>query len=272
MSFASTYFLYDNEQNIDYGVYLVHLETGFYPSPASGSKNIISEKNPFRDTPYFYRTELDLMKFSITLAPLDGTWIETTKFNLFKWLGNRTYKAFQSSDDLSKMCYCICTNPKEIYSVGINGQFYLTLEFVASSPYWFSMPEISTYDLSDIGSTPTTITMENRSNVPNVYGEYCYYPEVWVDLKSTCTGFSFTNLSNGGLQHGFSGLTALESLYINNDKKQIISSISETTYRLNKMLYSYQWFKLIYGVNQIQVTLNSGGIVIQTRMQYPLYL
>jgi hypothetical protein len=148
-------------------------------------------------------------------------------------------------------------------------------EFEATTNYWLSPVEIATYDLSDIGATPTIITMENRSNVEDAKtGEFIYYPELQVQLVGNVTGFSFYNQSDGNRAFGFSGLTKGETIYVNNQKQQIISDISETTYRLSKMLYSKSFFYLVYGVNQINVvcTGGTGGIVVQSKMQFPLYM
>jgi phage-related protein len=267
MSYSSLYFIYDNEQNIDYGVYIVHLESGFYPTPVGGSKNIISDKIAYRDLSYHYRTELEPLKFSITLAPLDDTWTETTKFNLFKWLGNRTYKSFQTCDDLSKMCYCICTNPQEISSVGTDGQFYLTLEFEASSPYWFSMPEYSTFDCTAATPTvPITIEIWNKSNVlhPKL-NDYYYEPELWIDFGTAITGLTISNTSDGNRQTILTGCVAADSIYLNNSLKQI--EATTTTSLLAK--FNKNWLRLSYGKNLL--TINK-ACILQFKCQFPLYI
>jgi phage-related protein len=271
---VSQYFIFDNINSIDMGLHIIRLDGGMIPTPVSGGKSIKKEKSSLRDVAYRYGTELEEMTFTITFSPLEGEWTDDFRFRIFKWLNSRNPKSFQTCDSLAKMCYVTCINPQEIFISG-NNQGYVVCEFEATTGYWLSSIEIATYDLSDIGTTPTIITMENKSNVEDAKsGEFIYYPELEIQLVGNVTGFSFYNESNGNKAFGFSGLTKGETIYINNQKQQIVSDISETTYRLNKMLYSKSFFYLVYGVNQIKVicTGGTGGIIIQSKMQFPLYM
>jgi phage-related protein len=274
---TSQYFIFDNINSIDMGLHIVRLDGGFFGTPISGGKSIISEKIPQNDVPYRYRVDLDVMKFSITFSPLDGIWTDEFKFQIFKWLNSRNPKSFQTCDSLKKMCYVTCVNPQEVFTAGLE-MGYITMDFEATTPYWLSPIEIATYDLSDIGTTPTIITMENRSNVEDAKtGEFIYYPEIQVTLVGNTNGFVFYNLSNANSPFGFSELTKGETIYVNNQRKQIISNISPTTYRLSNMLFDKRWFSLIYGLNRISVVCTGGsnntdGIVITTKCQFPIYM
>jgi phage-related protein len=271
---VSQYFIFDNINSIDMGLHVVRLDGGMIPTPVSGGRSIVKEKTPFRDVPYRYRTDLDVMTFTVTFSPLEGEWTDEFRFKIFKWLNSRNPKSFQTCDSLAKMCYVTCVNPQEVFVAG-NNQGYVTMSFEATTNYWLSPIEIATYDLSDIGTTPTIITMENRSNVEDARtGEFIYYPELEIQLVGNVTGFTLYNQSDGNRAFGFSGLTVGETIFINNQNKQIISDISETTYRLDKMLYSKNFFYLVYGENRINVvcTGGTGGVVIQSKMQFPLYM
>jgi phage-related protein len=271
---VSKYFIFDNINSIDMGLYIVRLDTGMVATSVSGGKSIIKEKTPFRDIPYRYRTELEVMTFTITFSPLEGEWTDDYRFKIFKWLNSRNPKSFQTCDSLAKMCYVTCVNPQEVFVAG-NNQGYVTMSFEATTNYWLSPIEIATYDLSDIGTTPTIITMENKSNVEDAKtGEFIYYPELQVQLVGNVTGFTLYNQSDGNRPFGFSGLTKGETVYINNQNKQIISSLGETTYRLSKMLYNKNFFYLVFGENRINVvcTGGTGGILLQSKCQFPIYM
>lgn len=271
---VSEYFIFDNINSIDMGLYIVRLDGGMISTPISGSKSIRKEKTTLRDIPYRYGTNLEVMTFSITFSPLEGLWTDDYKFKIFKWLNSRNPKSFQTCDSLAKMCYCTCVNAQEVFTTGM-GQGYITMEFEATTGYWLSPVEVAIYDLSDIGSIPTIITMENRSNVEDAKsGEFIYYPELEISLVGNVTGFSMYNQSIGNRGFGFSGLTVGETIYVNNQNKQIISSLDETTYRLSKMLFNKNFFYLVYGENRISINCSggTGGIILQSRSQYPIYM
>jgi tRNA A37 threonylcarbamoyltransferase TsaD len=85
-----------------------------------------------------------------------------------------------------------------------------------------------------------------------------------IELKNTNTAISLVNLSNDNYTFSFSGLTIGEVLTINNQKKRIESD--KSTNRFDK--FNKNWFKLIRGVNNIQVT---GKCIIKFNMQFPIF-
>lgn len=267
MSFHEMNFSFDNRDSTEFPIYIVHMESGMVNSEISGSRSLVYDKISYKDSIYFYGTTTDTMKFSITITPLERYWTEQLKFDLFKWLGGRTPKAFRTCDFLGKMCYCICTNAFVLTtnSTKEGHQGYIDLEFEATTPYWLTEPEISTFDLSTITSH-TTIILQNKSNVMNPkYNDYIFEPEMWIDLKDNNTGISIVNISDGGRTFSFTGLSELEQLYINNDKKQIISSTNN--FRFSK--FNKNWFRLTYGENQLLV---SGKCMLQFKCQFPVYI
>ncbi|MDD4387579.1 MAG: hypothetical protein PHD15_07525, partial [Clostridia bacterium] len=94
-----------------------------------------------------------------------------------------------------------------------------------------------------------------------------YYPEIEFELKDTNTDFKLQNITVGGEILEFQGLQQNEIVYVNNENKQILSNISGS-YPITKCV-SKQWLRLVYGINNIQIT---GKCILRTRMQFPLYI
>ncbi|MDD4779015.1 MAG: phage tail family protein [Tissierellia bacterium] len=274
MSFTSEYFQINGINSSDIGVdgcYLIRTNSEIN-YPIFGGKEIIEEQNPYRDMPYHYYVKKQPIEFDLMFSLLDKEIDENRIYELGLIFAQDKYVEFRSCDFMGKIFYVLCTSMNLITYGSKKG--WLQCHLRNSAPYAFSEIMINTFDLSDISTTPTLITMENKSNVTNQHGEYKYYPELEILLVGNVTGFSFYNLSDGNRGFGFSGLTKGETIYINNQKQQIISDIGETTYRLSKMLFSKNFFYLIYGENRISINCSggTGGIILQSKCQFPIYM
>jgi len=86
-------------------------------------------------------------------------------------------------------------------------------------------------------------------------------------MKSTATAITLNNQSDGNRAFGFTSLTQLESLEIDNDKKKITSSLGNN--RVGNMLTGHPWFRLVFGKNIISVNAPS---IIQIQSQYGIYI
>jgi len=266
LSFHELNFEFDNRKSTEFPMYIVHIDSGMVSSEISGSRQMIYNKSPYNDNIFYYRTDTETMKFSITVSPLEGIWTEELRFELFRWLYSRQPKAFRSCDFIGKLCYCVCTNALELVNNG-NKQGYLNLEFEATSSYWLSDIEISTFDFSDL-TIPQTFEIFCKSNVYHpIYNEIVYFPKLLIDMKGTATAITLNNQSDGNRAFGFTSLTQLESLEIDNDRKKIISSLGNN--RIGNMLTGHPWFRLVFGKNTISVNAPS---IIQIQSQYGIYI
>jgi phage-related protein len=262
-----TTFIIDGVNSSDIGVSgisIIRLDGGLVNTPFIGGREIVEDRIPYRDIPTFYKTTKNPIEFTLKFSLLDDEFTEEHRFQIAKLFGGDTYKSFQSTDYLGRIFYVICTNQADLYLTGKRGYFELNLR--TSAPYSFSIPEVSTFDLSDIIS-PTTIMLENRSNVMHSkLKEYYYEPEVWIDLKSTSTGVRLTNTSDSNRIFEFTGLNLLEEIYVNNSLKQIQSNTGLN--RLSK-LTNHNFLRLAYGQNLITV---NNKCVIQVKSEFPLYI
>jgi len=260
--------IYFNGQNSFeiHGIKLISLDSGFVESPAGGSKNIISEKSSYRDIPFYYRTELNVMQFKIVISPIEKVWTPTLRQNVFEWISTRTPKEFRTNDDYGKLCYCICTNELIVMQNAI-GQGYVELEFTATTPYWLSEKITQTENCTTASvEVPIVFEIFNYSNVlHSKFMNDCYYfPKMTIDLYGSNTGINLINTSDGNRAFTFTELSVGESLYIDNDLYQIISSTDSP--RIND--FNKNWFRLVRGNNIIQCTT---PCTIQYTCQYPIY-
>ena len=90
---------------------------------------------------------------------------------------------------------------------------------------------------------PHDFTLENKSNI-----EKYVYPEIQIEFLEN-TSIILTNLSDGGKQFTFNNIPQNTVLDIDNGKHSIISS--DNKFYLDN--FNKQWFRLVYGINQIKI-------------------
>jgi phage-related protein len=251
----SEHFIFDNINSEDMGLYIVRIESGFVETPYWGGQDILEEKIPKRDTPYFYGVDRQPIEFTIQFSLLDEEFTPQRRKEIARWLLHDNYKSFQTCDDLGKIYYVICTNPTSLFLANTKG--YFEIVFRVNSFSAFTPIYIQDFDLSN--NTTTVIQMSNLSNIVRKY-----YPKIEVELVGDATGFSLKNLSNNGLITSFSNLELQEVISVVNKNKWIISSVP-SVYRFNN--FNKQWFYLVEGVNNIEI---SGKILLQTKSQFPI--
>jgi len=248
-------FMFDGISSQDMGLFIINIDSP-KPDPFIPAQNIIEEKRSKNHIPFFIGVEKQPLEFEITCSLLEGAFTPEKRMELSKWLCKEYYCDYISEDNPNLIYEVIMTNQADLTTFS-NLQGYFTIQFRASSPWGYSPTYLETFDLSEI-TVPTTITINNLSNCVKYL-----YPEIEFTLSDTNTGISLSNLSNGGETFTFTNLTVNEKVYINNDRKQIISDLG--LYRLGN--FNRKWFRLIYGVNQIQVT---GKCSLSFRYRFPL--
>jgi len=249
-------FIFNGINSQAMGLYVVHMDSGEVSNPFMSAQEIKEEECYNSHIPAFFGVKKKPLEFEITCSLLDEEFTLAKKMELGRWLCKETYCDFISEDNPEIIYSVIMTNQADFMSVE-SFKGYFKLQFRANAPWGYSPSYLNTFDLSTI-TVPTTITVTSYCNVL-----LNYYPEIEFTLASTNTGLSLKNLSNGGLTSTFTGLTQLETIYINNEKKQIISDLS--LYRLSK--FNKIWLKLVYGVNRIEVT---GKCTLSFRCKFPL--
>jgi len=258
--FANQDFIFAGEKSRDYGVSIVRTDSGLFGVPLTGSRNISEEYLPYVDIPHFYKTNVQPFEFTLMLSLLDEEWTSDQIEKITRWLMRRGYQDFQTTDNMAKVYKIIAKSEVQLMTSG-DYKGYTSITF-QSLPYSFSPVQISTFDCTS--STPATIEITNKSNIFDIYNTNYYEPEIWVDLSGISRSITLINHSDGGRAFSITGLSDSESLYINNKKKYIVSSTGNERIA---GLYNYQWFRMVYGVNRIEVT---EGCTLQLKCQFPM--
>lgn len=126
---------------------------------------------------------------------------------------------------------------------------------------------LAVYETTDGVTKGVTVAVDsvdknviNFTNMPST-------TQVIVDYSYT--KLILTNLTDGGKQFIFTDLQSGEIIYVDNRRKQIMSSLKEY-YNMNIYRYANfnkNWLRLVEGINQIEV---EGTCKIQTKMQFPM--
>ena len=252
----SLYFIFDNIQSSDMGIYNVKVDTGFANNPYIGNRDINEKILPNKNTPYFFGTTKDCIEFTITISPLEKKWDNKLRYDVARWLIKDEYKPLQFADDLTKIYYAICVGSEGLMTDHNYGG-YVTLTFRTNSYHAWTTTYNQLLDLS--GSDVNNIILENKSNVVDFY-----YPEIEFELKDTNKNITLKNLSDTNREFKFTNLLENEKVYVNNERKEIISDIP-SVYRLGN--FNKNWLRLRYGQNNIEVT---GKCILKVRSQFPI--
>lgn len=249
-------FYFDGESSEDYGVYMVR-ESSVINIPYIPNKNI-RENFPQRSkTPVFYDIQYQQYTFNIRISTLTNNLTDEKLNELATWLFKSEYKEFYSTDNTEKRFYVIANSSVDcLRTVAYDG--YFDIEFKSFYPYALTSQSTPTYDVTT-GATPTSIAITNSSNV------YQYYsPEIEITVGSGTNEISIVNTSDSDRTTTLSGLTEGEVIYIDNEKKRIISDTQ--TYPFSN--FNKVWLRLIQGSNDIEVT---GNCTLLFRMQFPIF-
>jgi len=142
------------------GVSIVRQNGGFFSVPYVSSKDILEDYPPRALNPYFFRTKLQPLTFTLTFS------CETDDINIAKlnaistWLCQSTYKPFISEDNPNKVYYIMATNQIDFMTNGVE-QGYFEIEFRCQHPYALTLAATpsyeSIYDYDDPSETQFTI-------------------------------------------------------------------------------------------------------------------
>lgn len=255
MSFINTDFTYNGIHSSTYGVSIVKTSGGLIGTPMAGGKNISEEYIGYRDKPFFYKTDMQPMQFSITFSIVDvDSWDMSTRKSVFEWLYSpRIYADFKSDDDYddveevyNKLYKIIFTSPLEFNTSDLtNGYFTLTAQ---SFPFAFT--EVVTQN-ETISSSPTVVNINNPTNVRLYDNNFYYYPKLYIDLTGASTSIRIVNTSDSNREFELTNLELLEELYVDNELK-VINTDEPNTNRIND-LTNKQWFRLVQGDNILNV-------------------
>lgn len=252
-------FIYDNIESKDMGLALVKVNDDNM-IPFGTSQSIIETKLKGLDTPLFHGIERSPIQFPLTFAIIDNDikWDYDKRQEIVNWLFQSDYKPFISADNPSIQYFLMAVGESQRWDNGIQ-QGYVTINFRMMSPYCYTIRQYEHYEIEQTG---TIIELVNRSNIK----DYKYYPILEFENNDS-TEISFQNLTDGGRILSFNSLTSGETIYVDNEHGDIISSTGQSRY----LKCNRNWLKLVEGVNRIKVNANNSGKVnLNVEMIFPM--
>lgn len=236
------------------GVMNVSINSGLYEESFFSSRNIIEEKTPYRDIPYFYGIERAVKEFTMTLH-IDNGW-DNEKFREIQfWLAQTTYQPLQFDDDNERIYYCM---PVGDITISHNGtkQGYIVLNMKCDSPFAYSPFYVTeNYDLT-INTNGYNLTLPN-------YGDFICKPQVFIE-KIGNGDISIINTSMEGKEFKFTGLADKENIFVDNEYEEIETDIVGL-YRYDN--FNNQYLELSTGNNYLRIL---GNCRIYFRYRYKL--
>jgi hypothetical protein len=261
--FKACEFQFDGKSSNDFNLKIVK-----FSSRNSGGAELIGipleiEEARIRNNPkpFFYGVQVgDKLKFTIQVAYLpenglvasENLLTQHTAGAISKWLFKKKYAEFKIIDtDYSNIVYnVIFQNPRRI-EVG-NAPYGFEIDVVCDRPYGYRKQSIS-YNVS--GSL--TFNLKNLGYINE---------DIKPEIEFTTSGstMSVRNNTDNNNNFQFTGLTSGETVYVNNEREEIVSSLG-----LNRnQNFNFNWFKIVPDYyNNITIT---GTGTVTFRIEFPM--
>jgi hypothetical protein len=254
--FIATGFSFNGIANTATGINVILVKdgSGFLEDNFGEARNLIEEPLPDISKPIFYGLSKSPLEFEIVICAADDSeWTATSRRTLISWLFLDNYANFISDDDSTLIYKAIGIGQGKFFNNSA-GKGFFKIQFRCDSSHGYLATAVSSF-VSTAGTSTALYT--NLSNVGN------YSPEIEITMGNA-TSFSITNVSNGSAATIFTGLTTGEVVYINNDKMQIISSLTGV-YRYSQ--FNKIWLDLVEGGNTLYL---SGDATLEIRSSFPI--
>jgi predicted phage tail component-like protein len=249
----SIYFSYDGEYSVNYGIYNVSVSNGMYEEQFLSRRSILETRIKGNDKPYFGGIEYEPLVLKLTFA-FENTWDDDLIRKVARWLNQSYYKPLFFSDNIDRIFYCIATDDISLIHNGLK-QGYVTLTMRCDSPYAYSRTILDSW--SDYSAN----TVDGIAHEFNNMGDVNIKPELWIQ-KVGNGDVTIKNLTNGGQIFKFTGLLNGETVYVDNDREYIESSLPNT-YRYDA--FNNEYLDIVVGRNILQIY---GNIKINFRYQF----
>jgi len=256
----STNFHFGGISNVDYGIYLVRTSNNMVSSPYVPAREI-KEDFPFNARqPFHYGVQDQPQTIVLTFSSLENDMDSDKLTSITNWLFSNEYKEFYSDDNTNKIYYLISIGETPLIST-VNNEGYIEVRFRSKFPYALTTASTPTYDSLYDYYQILPVTKFTINNACNVF-EY-FYPVYEITIGATPTEIYLYNWETEQ-EVLFDELQSGEVLYVDNQKKTIISSTSNYKYDS----FNREWFKFIQGDNLIEI----GGVcTIEFSLQYPVF-
>jgi len=250
MSFIAKSFIFNDVPSENYDLRVFNFERGgLGSSVAGGDIEIISKEMYRRPIPYFYGVQQKpVLRFPLTFGSYNAMDATTRGLIQQKLFGQTSYNKLQLVQcDMDNVYFNVfLTNPKNAYIGNLNYAF--SCEVVCDSPWAWGFEKTYTKSYPGGGIASDSFTFYNGS----ANNEYLY-PTLEIELNGVGTGVTIINETDSNRSFAFTGLSAYETLTVDNDRKILTSDTGLR--RLSG--FNLNWFRLLPGYNTISV---SGGI------------
>lgn len=250
-------FHYDGISSKMMGLMNVTMDSGLFEEIFLPSRSIEKEKPKGSIKSYHQNIEYSDIKIPLTFLMPDRYTMEQER-EIKQWLFQPYYKEFYFDLYPDKIFYLMYNGDISIHHNGL-GQGYITLEMESNSGFAYS----PVYN-------PYKITVDNLVDGYKYYfdnqGDFPLLPELWITNKGVNGHDSVKIINNvNGEVFEFTGLTSssIETIYINNEKEEIESSLP-LTYRYDN--FNGNWLKL--APNGTTTLTIIGKCDIEFRFQY----
>lgn len=247
-------FSFNGRNSTEFGIFNVNVGSGMLEEVFTPTRNIKEVKVAGNDKPYHQGIEYEPLEFDLTFA-FKNKFDRDTLRKVARWLSTDYYKPLSFSEHPEKIFYAMFINASDLVHTGAD-QGYIKLSVRCDSPYSYSSYMIDpVIDLSANVAGGTTVYFENL-------GDTICRPEMNI-VKVGNGDISIINLLNNNIEFKFTGLINNEEVYVNNERKQINTSLLNT-YRFNN--FNNNFLELLpYTISQLKVT---GNCKIQFRYQF----
>lgn len=195
------YFSYAGQKSVDYGIINVNLSSGMLEENFVPSRSIVEEKIKGRDQPYFMRTEVEPLQFSVSFA-FEESWDSDKIREVARWLTQHDYYqelTFTTEEGVNpeRIFYALVVDEATLIHNGLR-QGYITLTFRCDSPYAYSpVMTTRTYEWKDriyewkpafqtgINSKSVIVNSEGHLTLNTNRPKWSDYPKytTWIELN-----------------------------------------------------------------------------------------
>lgn len=211
--------------------------------------------------PFFLGTQIDgKLSFTIQIAYMpengksqnDNTLTQHMVGAISKWLFLNDYAEFKIiNDDYSNLVYnCIFQNPKRIEIA--NGLYGFEIEGVCDRPWG-----IRRHTITQVVNGSKTFNIKNLGYLSDYI-----YPE--IEFTTTLSAMSIKNSTDNNNTMAFTGLSGGETIYINNSREEIISSLGVN----RNPNFNFNWFRLTSDYYNSITVVGTGTVTF--RFEFPI--
>lgn len=249
MNYGALSFIFDGVPSEKFGLFLCNInETGKQTNEGGGNIKVHTDKTPLMDYNYLMGVEYDeVFEFKMTFGSLEPR----DKFDISlinNWLiGHSEYKKLQIlQHDMTNIYYNCIINDYKVVSFA-NYAYAFECTVICDRPWALGNNRKFKYRVG-------TAIHNNCSHTNKLT-----YPKLTFTTNSPNAIVSIKNISNNGWETRFEGLSAGETIVVDNQLQLITSSLG--LYRLGN--FNKHWLELIPRVNKLEIQGNIDEIVIE---------